>query len=103
MWEILGKLIVAQGFKNLPKCKKSPSLVTLHISHLSRTFVPFICLNLMYYLHPPTAVLNSGYPLPMIYRCKLTICEKLIRVIIMLHGCASFSSLLRLSGSSGRE
>ena len=25
----LGKLIVAKGFKNCPKCKKSPNLVTL--------------------------------------------------------------------------
>ena len=27
----LGKLIVAKGFKNYPKCKKSPNLVTLDV------------------------------------------------------------------------
>ena len=29
----LGKLIVAKGFKKLPKSKKSPDLVTLSLSH----------------------------------------------------------------------
>ena len=28
----LGKLIAVKGFKNLPKVKKSPNLVTLHAS-----------------------------------------------------------------------
>ena len=32
--EDLGKLIVAEGFKNRPKSDKSPNLVTLVISHL---------------------------------------------------------------------
>ena len=31
----LGKLIVAEGFKNLPKSNKSPNLVTQSISHTS--------------------------------------------------------------------
>ena len=30
----LGKLIVANSFKKLPKCKKSPTLVTLLVTYL---------------------------------------------------------------------
>ena len=30
----LGKLIVAKGFKKLPKCNKSPNLVTLQMCHI---------------------------------------------------------------------
>ena len=33
----LGKLIVAKGFKSCPKCKKSPTLVTLLATPLKPT------------------------------------------------------------------
>ena len=34
----LGKLIVAKGFKNLPKVQKLPNLVTLNATHTQYTF-----------------------------------------------------------------
>ena len=34
----LGKLIVANGFKKLPKSNKSPNLVTPHTKHLPTPF-----------------------------------------------------------------
>ena len=34
----LGKVIIAKGFKKLPKVQKTPNLVTLSLLHLERYF-----------------------------------------------------------------
>ena len=74
----LGKLIVAKGFKKLPKSNKSPNLVTLSAIYLHRItnpksmmlqFGPLNSLNGMIYNGQPVVQLNR-VSLFKIYICR---------------------------------